>query len=123
MYFCAVNVGENIRKLRELKGYSQEYMAVKLKMSQRNYSRIEKEESKLDLQKLQQIGEILEVTPVQLIGFDDRIIFNQNNNKEAPNIYNNHFPEKMHRLLQEQYEKRIKQLEDEVAFLRTLVEK
>ena len=113
-------IGENIRKIRDLKGFSQEYMAAKLKMSQRQYSRIEKEETKLDLQKLEEIGKVLEVTPVQLMGFDEKQIFNQYNNQNATTngVYHNHFPEE----LKAQYEKQIASLESEITFLKKVIE-
>ncbi len=113
-----MNIGENIRKIRDLKGFSQEYMAAKLKMSQRQYSRIEKEETKLDLQKLEEIGKVLEVTPIQLLGFDEKQIFNQYNNETANGVYHNHFPEE----LKAQYEKQIASLESEIAFLKKVIE-
>ena len=43
----------NIRKIRELKGFSQDYMAQQLSISQRQYSRIEKNETEIALSKLQ----------------------------------------------------------------------
>ncbi|MFP5471361.1 MAG: helix-turn-helix domain-containing protein [Bacteroidia bacterium] len=114
-----MKIGENIRKIREIKGYSQEYMAEKLNISQRQYSRIEKEQSKLDFAKFEQISTILEVTPAQLFGFDEKQIFNQYNNEQANGVYHNHFPDE----LKNQYEKRISQLESENLFLRSLCEK
>lgn len=113
-----MNIGENIRKIRDLKGFSQDYMAAKLKMSQRQYSRIEKEETKLDLQKLEEIGKVLEVTPIQLMGFDEKLIFNQYNTNTANGVYYNHFPME----LKEQYDKQIVSLEGEVAFLKKIIE-
>ena len=56
-------VDEKIRKIREIKGYSQEYMALQLKMSQNNYSRIElDQQNKLSLDRLQEIANVLELT-------------------------------------------------------------
>jgi len=112
-----METGEHIRKIRELRGFSQDYMANKLEISQRQYSRIEKEQTKIDLQKLQEISNLLEVTLIELLGFDEKKIFNQNHNQTATEVYNNYFPEE----LKTQYEKRILQLEEEVQFLRTIV--
>ena len=69
------NIGETLRKIRELKGYSQEYIASALEISQRNYSRIEKNEVDINLGKLFKISKILEVTPQQIMGFDEQFIF------------------------------------------------
>jgi len=107
-------LGNKIRKVRELKGYSQDYMAQKLNISQRAYSKLEREEIKLDWQRINEISKVLEIDPIDLISFDDSLIFNNcNQSGKANNIYNN-FPEE----LKEQYEKRIESLISEVAFLR-----
>ena len=41
-------LGQKIRMVRELKGFSQEYMAHALGLSQRGYSKLERDETKLD---------------------------------------------------------------------------
>ena len=38
-------MGQKVRMVRELKGFSQEYMAHSLGMSQRGYSKLERDES------------------------------------------------------------------------------
>ena len=115
-----MEVGENIRKIREIKGFSQDYMAEKLSISQRQYSRIEKEQTQLNISKLEEISQILEATPIQLMGFDDKQIFNIYNNETATTngSYHNHFPEE----LKTQYEKRISSLEKENQFLKKIIE-
>ncbi|MAZ37435.1 helix-turn-helix domain-containing protein [Salibacteraceae bacterium] len=40
-----MDIGLNIKKVRELKGYTQDYVAQQLAISQRQYSRIEQNES------------------------------------------------------------------------------
>ncbi len=55
------NVCYNIKKLRELRGYTQSYMAEELKITQGAYSLIENGKSKLDVQKLEEIAVILNV--------------------------------------------------------------
>ena len=70
-------VGEKIRKIREIKGYSQDYMALQLKMSQNNYSRIELDQNnKLSLDRLQEIANVLGVDPMDILNFDERYVFN-----------------------------------------------
>ncbi len=58
------NVLNKIRDFRKKKGYSHEYMAHELNMSQVAYSKIEKSETKLSVERLFRIAEILE-TPVE----------------------------------------------------------
>lgn len=113
-----MDIGLNIRKIRELKGYSQDFMAQQLEISQRQYSRFEKNETEITLSKLEKISEILEVTSQQLMGFDEKFIF-QNQGAAFGNNQNYYaFSEKE----REQYEKRINHLESEILFLRTQME-
>ncbi|MFV0411503.1 MAG: helix-turn-helix domain-containing protein [Paracoccus sp. (in: a-proteobacteria)] len=114
-----VTLGEKIRKIRELKGFSQEYMAEKLDISQRAYSKLEREETKLDWNRITGISHVLEIDPIDLIQFDDSLIFHNCSQSGKINEIHNHFPEE----LKQQYEKRIKQLEDEIAFLRGALKK
>ena len=70
------HVGEKIRKIREIKGYYQEYMASKLNMSQNNYSRIEMGQNKINLDRLHEIAEVLGVDDLDILKFDDKYFFN-----------------------------------------------
>ena len=54
-------VVEKIKDIRKNKGYSHEYMAHELDISQVAYSKIEKLETKLSVERLFKIAEILEV--------------------------------------------------------------
>ena len=62
-------IGHNIKKLREFRGYSQEYMAKKLDVSQKTYSNIESDKSKIDKNQIKHIAEILEIDPVATLFF------------------------------------------------------
>jgi len=109
-----------LKQLRELKNFTQEYMANQLGLSTRAYSKIETGETQLTINRLNEISEILGIDPIEILGFDHENIFNNctqegNYNTIGKSIY--HMPDK----LMEQYEKRIQQLESEVLFLRTLV--
>jgi transcriptional regulator with XRE-family HTH domain len=107
-------MGQKVRMVRELKGFSQEYMAHSLGMSQRGYSKLERDESKLDWERITQIAKLFEMEPLDLVSFDDNLVFNNcTQSGKANNIYNQ-VPEK----LIAQYEERITHLEADVAFLR-----
>jgi|JI10StandDraft_1071094.scaffolds.fasta_scaffold342345_3 transcriptional regulator with XRE-family HTH domain len=117
LYLCFMNtVGQNIRKIRELKGFSQEYMAQQLAISQRQFSRLENNETDINLSKLQEISNLLEVTLTQLLGFDEKFIFQNCTNNGFGNHNQNQYgiAEKEREL----YEKRIEQLENELTFLK-----
>ena len=59
--YVKMNIGDNIKKIRELKNYSQEYLAQELGISQPAYARIESGTSIPKIDRLQHIAEILEV--------------------------------------------------------------
>jgi len=57
----------NIRKIREFRNYTQDYLAAKLKISQNAYSKIELGYSNITLNRLVEIAGILEIDLVDLI--------------------------------------------------------
>jgi len=61
------NVAGSIRSVREKLGYSQEYMAVKLHVSQNTYSKIELGYVKLTLDRFFKICQVLEIDPTEII--------------------------------------------------------
>lgn len=65
-------VAGNIRKIREYRNYTQDYLAAKLLISQNAYSKIELGYSKITLDRLFQIAIILEIEVMQLICVDHR---------------------------------------------------
>jgi transcriptional regulator with XRE-family HTH domain len=60
----------NIRKIREFRNYTQDYLAAKLKISQNAYSKIELGYSSITLNRLVEIAEILEIDLVDLVCHD-----------------------------------------------------
>jgi len=63
-------IAANIRAKREKKNYTQEYLAYKLDISQNAYSKIELGYTKITLERLFQIAEILEMDAVSFIAAD-----------------------------------------------------
>lgn len=108
------HIGSKVRQLRELKGFTQEYIAAEIGISQRAYSKIENNETRLDWNKLTKIADILEMNPTDIASFDDNLIFNNCNQSGKFERFINQIPEK----LIEQYEQRIAHLENEIDFLR-----
>jgi transcriptional regulator with XRE-family HTH domain len=62
--------GSKIRKIRELKNISQNYVATRLGISQAAYSMIESGKTKVTDEKLLKISEALEVPRVIILNFD-----------------------------------------------------
>ena len=108
-----------IKQIRELKNITQEYVAQKLGLSTRAYSKIESGETQLTINRLNEISAIFEIDPMEILGFDDAKIFNINNST-GNNGYNNiFFPEK----LVLQYEETIQALKEQIQLLKLLQDK
>jgi len=65
-------VGLKIRKYRESAGLSQEYVASKLGMTQSNYQRLEKNDERLDIVRLQKIADVLHIKLMELLMEDEQ---------------------------------------------------
>lgn len=63
-------IAGNIRKIREYRNYTQDYLAAKMSISQNAYSKIELGYSRITLDRLLQIAVVLEVDVTQLIYLD-----------------------------------------------------
>ena len=64
-------VAANIRKIREQLNYTQEYLAAKLKISQNAYSKIELGYTKITVERLFHIADILEVDVINLLNTEN----------------------------------------------------
>lgn len=71
-----VKIGERIKHLREQRNYTQEYLASKLNISQRAYSKVETGETKLSVDNLFKIAETLETSINNILGMDGNNVFN-----------------------------------------------
>lgn len=80
-------IGERIRKIREDKNISQEKMALELDMVQSNYGRLEKDDKRLTVPKIQRIAEILKVSISYLFNEQISKVIHQHDN-ENPSAYN-----------------------------------
>ncbi len=112
------NIEKKIRQIRELKGISQEFVATELNLSTRAYSKIESGETQLTINRLNDISEILEVSPQEILGFDEKFIF-QNCQTAFGNNKNYYAFSEQERA---QYESRVLHLEGEILFLRNQLE-
>ncbi|WP_297513822.1 helix-turn-helix domain-containing protein [Flavobacterium sp.] len=108
-----------IKQIRELKNFTQEYMAQQLGLSTRAYSKIESGETQLTINRLNEISAILQVQPMEVLGFDDKKVFNFYNSSDINNVKNMNVPEK----LIQQYEETIQALKEQIAVMKLLMEK
>lgn len=70
---------EKIRELREKHHLTQEEMALKLNLSTTGYAKIERGETRLNIPRLEQIAEILDVDIMEFIADEKRVIYQVNN--------------------------------------------
>jgi len=68
-----MNIGDKIRKVRELKGFKQEYVAEKLGMSVTAYGNIERHSSDLTFGRLEEIASVLEVAVQDIISIPEQL--------------------------------------------------
>lgn len=94
-------------------------MAMELELSQSNYGRLEKDDSRLTAPKLLKIAEVLKVSVAYLFNESIAKIINQHNN-QIPSAYN---VEHFYNQNQEIHNALINQLKDEISFLRAQLEK
>lgn len=120
------SIGFTIRKIREKKGFSQEYMASVLDISQASYARLENEETKITIERLQKIAEILETNIIDFFNTDRYIIHNQNYDNAYGNAYVHNLTidnkETTQKLIAS-YEERLKEKDEQILFLKSLLEK
>ena len=119
------NIVSNIKRIREQKGYSQEYMAIQLDMKQASYSRLESRESKLTLDRLQEIANILETDVSTLLDSSKVTIQSQTNNEGSFGYVENLFNENKEttKKLIQTLENENQHLKKEIEFLQSLINK
>ena len=103
--------GLKIRKLCELRNYTQEYMADRLGIVQNTYSRYETGEIDIKLSQLRSIAEVLDV-PVEELLRPDPIVINMSHNEQANGVVHSlsNVPHDLIEKLTERYEKHLVEL-------------
>lgn len=126
-----MQIYEKLKVMRMLKGWSQEKLAEKLGYSLNAYARIERGETDINLRKLERIIKTMGVDLQQLLGLDERNVFNLAENCNSPNLaqcnilltetQRAHELEKARLLLQER-DKEINYLKEENKQLKEFIE-
>ncbi len=112
-------VGQKIKKIRELKNLTQDYVSEKLGITQSSYSKLENGEVDIPLERLRQISELLGLKPEDILSFDENMVFNIMYNKTGNGFVINHVSENEKRL----YEEQIKTLKAEITHLKSVLDK
>ncbi len=118
-------IHEKIRHLRELRRLRDEDMAGRLGISQCTYSRLEKGEIKLDVERLRKIAEILEV-PVEDLLNNDSIVFHVQTISGGANgcqRVDQHFPEEFMRRMLDRLDVHVQELHEMNKRLLALLER
>ncbi len=109
--------GEKIRLIREIRGFSQEYMADKIGIAQNSYSKIELNQSKLSAEVLEKIAKELGVSPVDILSQQPSIINLQPNHGAQGVEHIEHF----YTFQREFVEKMVASKDAEIETLRTVI--
>jgi len=82
---------QKLKLIRSLKSWTQEDVADKLEISTHAYAKIERGETDVNLSRLQQIAEVMEIELSHLFGLDEKNVFNLtcDNNTQCQKIDNN----------------------------------
>ncbi|GAL69183.1 helix-turn-helix domain-containing protein [Jejuia pallidilutea] len=107
-----MKVGEKIRKIRTLKGLSQDFVAEKLNISQVAYSDIENNKTKLSLERLEEISTIFKIPLNDIISFDEKNIFNNTFNNTSKGFFNTR------KVINDNFENERKAYLDQIASLK-----
>jgi transcriptional regulator with XRE-family HTH domain len=111
-------LGENIRKIRELKGFSQQNLADDIKVDQKTISRIEKGEISPKFDTITSIAKSLSVSLSQLLSFNENLIFNNYIQEQHGGqfvAYNNTEIEKVEEL----YKQLLKEKDEVISLLKS----
>jgi len=106
---------ESAKKTLSTFAFKQEYMAERLGITQQSYSKLESDKTDVPFSKIEQLAEIFEIKPEDLVAFDSQYVFNNFGENKGHQIAYNNFPEQLKQL----YEDKIKLLEDKVRYQET----
>lgn len=114
-----MSVGKKIKQLRELRNFTQSYMAEKLSLSLGGYSKIERNETDVTLSRLNQIAKVLDTDIATILNFDSKQVFNQYNNKSATA---NGVVQNQQIIADQGLDEFFNKMKDDINFLRTQVD-
>lgn len=110
-------IGNRIKRIREYRSYSQEFMASELQISQSAYSDLENNKTKLNLERMTKIAEILDIDIIKLLTKSFTLEeLQQSNITNTTNLFI-----QLSNQLKTQYEKRLKEKDDIIAILKAQI--
>jgi transcriptional regulator with XRE-family HTH domain len=117
-----IELGVNLRKIRELKGFSQQNLADEINVDQKTISRIEKGDLSPKFETLVSIAKALSINISQLLSFNESLIFNNysQNQKGGQFVAYNKTEIKQ---LEELYNRLLNEKDEVIALLKAKIEK
>lgn len=112
-------VGKNIKSIREVKQLSQKHVADELDMTVSGYSKIERGEVNLTLNRLEKIAEIFQVRVSEVLSFDESVVFNNYGHNEVQSF--NNYQVKNNERLFDLLSREVEHLKTEIQFLRNTI--
>jgi transcriptional regulator with XRE-family HTH domain len=120
MEFQPLQIGQKIKKLRELKNFTQSHLASELGITQSAYSKMELGETEVSFSKLTKIAEVFGMSPEEIMTFNEQMIFNVMHNQTGNGfVINKGFTENEKKL----YEDQIVHLKEEINYLKKVLDK
>jgi transcriptional regulator with XRE-family HTH domain len=110
-----MELGVKIKKIRESKNYTQEYMSNQLNISQNTYSKIETGGIKLTVDRLKQISDVLDVTIEDIMSNETQTFNFHNSNIDK--FYG--YIETLHEDNKELQQTTIKLLNEQITYLKS----
>ena len=110
-------LGENVRKIRELKGFSQQNLADEIKVDQKTISRIEKGDLSPKFETLVSISKVLSINISQLLAFNESLIFNNYNQYQQGGNYNAYLNTEIDKV-EELYKQLLKEKDEVIELLK-----
>ncbi|WKN41944.1 helix-turn-helix domain-containing protein [Tunicatimonas pelagia] len=119
-----MDIYKKLRKIREYREFSQEYVASRLGMTQNSYSKVERGIGKITVDRLEKICEVLQVDSQAVLVADERSLLQIINGRNDHNVYvSSENSEKIRSSLCDLYKLRIQHLKEEITFLESSLEK
>ncbi len=113
-------IGQKIKKLRELKNFTQSHMATEMGITQSAYSKIEQGETEITYAKMSKIADVLGISPEDIAAFNEQMIFNVMHNQTGNGfVIQKGISDKEREL----YEKQISILMEELTYLKSVLDK
>lgn len=109
---------EKIKKIRIEKGISHEAMAYNLGITQAAYTKIEKNETKLTVDRMYRIAEILEVEVSDLLGIEIQKVYKQEVND---NTHNYQEFQNLYQENKEMYQELLKAKDEQITMLKEMI--